>query len=75
MGLDFKPTIHNYMKFAGKAISDGKYMLCVHNISDALKTAETPEDRGAIWKCFSDMYNGCDNRNISECALFRACCE
>lgn len=75
MGLDFKPTIHNYMEFAGKAISDGKYMLCVHNISDALKTAETPEDRGAIWKCFSDMYNGCDNRNISECALFRACCE
>ena len=73
MGIEFKPSLHNYMKFAGKAVSEGKYLLCFHNISDALKSAEKQEEKAAIWKCMSDMFNSCDMVSAAKNALLRAC--
>ena len=73
MAIEFKPSLKTYMRFAGKAVNEGEFLLCFHNISDALKTAETPEEKAAIWKCMSDMFNSCDMISVAKNALLRAC--
>ena len=71
--VEFKQDLRELIKLAASAASEGKYVLCVHNLKDALSQASNTEERSAVYRCFSDMFSGMDNVVMGRNALFRGC--
>lgn len=73
--VEFKPDLKELIRLAAAAASEGKYVICVHNLSDAMKAAVSAEEKSAVYRCFSDMFVGIGNITMARNALFRACKE
>lgn len=71
--IEFTQTHEELLKIAATAAREGKYILCVHNLWDALALAKDKEEKGMVFRCFSDMFSGIGNVELSKNALFRAC--
>ena len=73
--IEFKRTLEDLVKDAASCAREGKYVLCVHNLKDALKEATTAQERASVYKCYSDMFGSIGNNVMAQEALFRACME
>jgi tetratricopeptide (TPR) repeat protein len=71
--IDFKPDLKELIKFAGTAVAEGKYTMCVQNLEDALKLSAGGDDAATIYKCYADMFSNEGNYFMAKNALFRAC--
>ena len=73
--IEFRPDLKELIRLAAMSANEGKYVLCIHNLTDALKEAEKAEEKSAVYRCFSDMFAGMGNVVMARNALFRACVE
>lgn len=71
--VEFKQDVEELIQLAANAATEGKYVICVHNLNDALKQARGNDERSAVYKCFSDMFSGMNNAKLGRNALFRSC--
>ena len=71
--IEFNPSLKDLIKFAGKAITDDNYLMCVQNLYEALSLANEGEEKMAVYKCFADMYVNCGNPILARNMLFRGC--
>lgn len=73
--VEFKPDLKELIRLAAVAASEGKYVICVHNLSDAMNAAADSDEKSLVYRCFSDMFMSIGNVTIARNALFRACKE
>ena len=45
--IEFRPDLKDLIRLAAMSANEGKYVLCIHNLTDALKEAEKAEEKSA----------------------------
>lgn len=73
--IEFKQSLEELIKLGASAAREGKYVLCVHHLNDALKLATTERERSSVYRCFSDMFGTIGNVDMAQVALFKSCME
>ena len=71
--IDFLPKFDDYIDFSIAAAKDGKYVSCIHNLFDALKSAQSDEEKAEAYRFFADLFLEMGNTAVAKNAMFRSC--
>lgn len=71
--IEFAPTFEDLIEFSVRAAKEGKFVVCAHNLFDALRIAKDEQRKAEIYRCFSDLFLEIGNPQLAKAALFRSC--